>query len=49
MLTVEWVGQPFTFSQQLHDACQWWLRAEEHDTEGIIDVMVLEKFITWLL
>ncbi|XP_060767864.1 uncharacterized protein LOC132875191 [Neoarius graeffei] len=48
-LTMEGVGQPFAFAQQLQDACiHLWLRAEECNTKGIIDTVVLEQFITQL-
>ncbi|XP_060771889.1 zinc finger protein 445-like [Neoarius graeffei] len=47
-LRMEEVGSPFTFGQQLWDACWRWLRAEDRDAEGIIDQVALEQFIARL-
>ncbi|XP_060779261.1 zinc finger protein 18-like isoform X3 [Neoarius graeffei] len=47
-LRLEEVGQPFVFGQQLRDACCRWLRADNRDTEEIIDLVALEQFVTRL-
>ncbi|XP_060780893.1 zinc finger and SCAN domain-containing protein 32-like [Neoarius graeffei] len=44
-LQLEEVRWPFAFGQQLRDACGQWLRADNHDAEGIIDQVALEQFI----
>ncbi|XP_060781588.1 uncharacterized protein LOC132889279 [Neoarius graeffei] len=45
-LCLEEVGRPFAFGQQLRDACRRWLRADNRDAEGIVDLVTLEQFIT---
>ncbi|XP_060768622.1 fibrinogen C domain-containing protein 1 isoform X1 [Neoarius graeffei] len=47
-LRLEEVGQPFAFGQQLRDACWRWLRANNHDAEGILDQVALEQFVAHL-
>ncbi|XP_060783178.1 uncharacterized protein LOC132890379 [Neoarius graeffei] len=47
-LRLEEVGRPFTFGQQVRDACGRWLRADNRDTEVIIDQVALEQFIVRL-
>ncbi|XP_051519827.1 uncharacterized protein LOC127421099 [Myxocyprinus asiaticus] len=48
-LTLSEVGHPFAFVQQLCDTCQWWVLAEEpSDVGGVIDLVVLEQFISKL-
>ncbi|XP_060779358.1 SCAN domain-containing protein 3-like [Neoarius graeffei] len=44
-LCLEEVGRPFAFRQQLRDTCWQWLRGDDRDTEGIIDLVILEQFI----
>lgn len=41
-------GRPFVLAQQLRDACRRWLLAEDHDVEGVVDLVILEQFITQL-
>ncbi len=41
-------GRPFVMAQQLRDACRKWLLAEPRDVEGVIDLVVLEQFVTRL-
>ncbi|XP_060763478.1 zinc finger protein 213-like [Neoarius graeffei] len=47
-LRLEEVGRPFAFGQQLWDACRQWLRADNHDAEGIVNLVALEQFVTRL-
>lgn len=42
------VSHTFTFAQQLQDICWQWLLAEEHDSKGVINMVVLEQFIIQL-
>ncbi|XP_048032134.1 uncharacterized protein LOC125258935 [Megalobrama amblycephala] len=41
-------GRPFVMAQQLRDSCRKWLLAEGGDVEQVIDLVVLEQFITRL-
>ncbi|XP_051546816.1 uncharacterized protein LOC127436589 [Myxocyprinus asiaticus] len=47
-LTLGEHGRPFASAQQLWDACQRWLLAEQHNVGAVIDLMVLEQFIARL-
>ncbi|XP_060780403.1 extracellular calcium-sensing receptor-like [Neoarius graeffei] len=48
-LTLEEVSWPFAFDQQFWDTCWWWLRVDDRDVEGIINLVTLEQFIACLL
>ncbi|XP_026111956.1 uncharacterized protein LOC113090133 [Carassius auratus] len=41
-------GRPFAMAQQLRDSCRKWLLAEGSDVEHVVDLVVLEQFITRL-
>lgn len=45
-LTLHKLGHPFPFAQKLRDTCQKWLLAERRGTEEVIDLVVLEQFVT---
>ncbi|XP_060797974.1 uncharacterized protein LOC132899950 [Neoarius graeffei] len=47
-LCLEEVGRSFTFGQQLRDACQQWLRADDRDAKGVTDLVTLEQFVARL-
>ncbi|XP_039513052.1 uncharacterized protein LOC120468602 [Pimephales promelas] len=47
-LTLEEAGRPFVMAQQLRDSCRKWLVAEGRDVGTIVDLVVLEQFITRL-
>lgn len=40
---------PVAFAQQLHDTCQRWLLAEDHNTKDMVDLVVLVQFVTQIL
>ncbi|RXN36597.1 trace amine-associated receptor 13c-like protein [Labeo rohita] len=42
-------GKPFVMAQQLRNTCRRWLLAGGSDINQIIDCVVLEQFIAWLL
>lgn len=49
MLAFEDYSHTFAFAQQLWDACQQQLVAEEHSTKKLTNAVVMESFIAPLL
>uniref|UniRef100_A0AAR2L553 SCAN box domain-containing protein n=1 Tax=Pygocentrus nattereri TaxID=42514 RepID=A0AAR2L553_PYGNA len=43
--TFDW---PFVLAQQFRDSCRRWLLSEECDSKEVLDLVVLEQFITRL-
>ncbi|KAL7864817.1 hypothetical protein AOLI_G00162370 [Acnodon oligacanthus] len=46
MLTLHEFDWPFVLAQQLRDSCRRWLLSEECDSEEVLNLVVLEQFIT---
>uniref|UniRef100_A0AAR2JZ42 SCAN box domain-containing protein n=1 Tax=Pygocentrus nattereri TaxID=42514 RepID=A0AAR2JZ42_PYGNA len=46
--TLREFDRPFVLPQQLRDSCRRWLLSEERDSEEVLDLVVLEQFITRL-
>ncbi|KAL7889796.1 hypothetical protein AOLI_G00020540 [Acnodon oligacanthus] len=47
-LSLREFDRPFVLAQQLRDSCRRWLLSEERDPGEILDLVVLEQFITRL-
>ncbi len=43
-LTLQECGHLFAFAQQLREAYRQWLLPEDHNAEGVVNVVVLEQF-----
>uniref|UniRef100_A0AAR2IX28 SCAN box domain-containing protein n=1 Tax=Pygocentrus nattereri TaxID=42514 RepID=A0AAR2IX28_PYGNA len=48
MLTLREFDRPFVLVQQRRDSCRRWLLSKERDSEEVLDLVVLEQFITCL-
>ena len=47
-LTLREFDRPFVLAQQRRDSCRKWLLSEAHDSEEVLDLVVLEQFISRL-